>query len=546
VSCSRKVKVKDINPSYDNETIDTEDKDLLATPKESEENSKIPPEKNSLKSDNPSLNLYPLEKEIKKETTATIFISYSHKDVKIASYLTNDLKQNSFKVWADISEIKGGDEWTKTIQSALNSSHYCLVILSPDGVNSQWVRREYLYAQKLGIKVIPLLYQDCEIPITLYDIQYIDFRNDNYNQALQRLLAALEVNTPFSSTPLALENKRFKLVRHPIVLVTGFLIIISILGFSIYLAFFNNENNSTLIASIPTATPTIISATETNTPIPTSTPISNPLPLPIVKKFSVNPTTIIAGESITIEWEVEGVDTVSIENLGDKLPPKQTLIQSPSETIFYVLNAANESGQIKPILKEVAVTSISNTPTPSPIIATATPSSTPTPTETPSPTNTSTPPPPTVTPTGTSTPTPEGTFTSLKILQADDLTFGLTDFEWKWSGSLPLELGFEVRVWRKGEPPAGVHNAVQDNKDGKIQFVGENKYRLSVDITNAAGVNKKGGDYLWTVLLVQIDPEYAELEQQAEPIQLHFEPPGGSDKGNGGSSGTNPGVGFGE
>jgi hypothetical protein len=87
---------------------------------------------------------------------------------------------------------------------------------------------------------------------------------------------------------------------------------------------------------------------------------------------------------------------------------------------------------------------------------------------------------------------------------------------------VPAGFGFEVRVWREGEPPAGVHDAVLDNQNGNVRRIGENEYGLSVDIRKAAGVRNRSGEYLWTVLLVQISPVYADLKLQALPARLRF------------------------
>jgi hypothetical protein len=123
----------------------------------------------------------------------------------------------------------------------------------------------------------------------------------------------------------------------------------------------------------------------------------------------------------------------------------------------------------------------------------------------------------------------------------------LTEFEWQWGGSLAENQGFEVRVWREGEPPAGVHNAVLDNQQGKIVAQGNNTYRLMADISDAPSVGGRSGDYLWTVLLVQISPEYKELGVQAAPPgHLHFAAPGtGGSSGDGGSGGGGGGGGVG-
>jgi tetratricopeptide (TPR) repeat protein len=203
-------------------------------------------------------------------------------------------------------------------------------------------------------------------------------------------------------------------------------------------------------------------------------------------------------------------------------------------------------------------------PTPTP---TAVPTDTPMPTATPSPTSTPTRPAVTATPTPTLTPTPPpaiaatptpipgantsipvpagpptGSFTLLAPLSIDNPTYGPTIFEWSWSGSVPAEFGFEVRVWKEGALPTGVHNAVLDNKNGAIKNLGNNKYQLSVDIKEAAGVSGQSGDYLWSVALVRVSPKYRDLGLQAPPAKLRFAAPGSS--GGGGKDSGSGGVGI--
>lgn len=186
------------------------------------------------------------------------------------------------------------------------------------------------------------------------------------------------------------------------------------------------------------------------------------------------------------------------------------------------------------------------TATPVPIVvatATATLTSTlpPTPTPTPLPVLPTAPPAVILSP--TSIPV-NGAFLLLKPVSPNEPTYGPTTFEWEWQGPLPPGYGFEVRVWREGEPPAGVHNAVLDNTQGRIEKIGENRYRLQVDISQAAGVRQRGGEYLWTVVLVQVSPTYADSGLQAEPGRLRFEA-GGKDGGggqDGGGSGGSGGI----
>jgi non-specific protein-tyrosine kinase len=125
-------------------------------------------------------------------------------------------------------------------------------------------------------------------------------------------------------------------------------------------------------------------------------------------------------------------------------------------------------------------------------------------------------------------------------------SYGPTDFEWSWSGAIPPDHGFEVRVWREGEPQMGIHDAVGDNREGRIEQIAPHHYRLSINIKDVLGPSglspRPSGEYLWTVGLVKVQPAYANLGEPywAEPTRFRFEAPGAgggsSDKGGGSKS----------
>jgi hypothetical protein len=173
--------------------------------------------------------------------------------------------------------------------------------------------------------------------------------------------------------------------------------------------------------------------------------------------------------------------------------------------------------------------------TATPLPDTPTSTAAPAPSFTPSPAPRATPTAAAYAPTATRVPAaPAGQLSLLKPTSLEQPTYGPTEFDWQWDAPVAADQGFEVRVWREGEPPAGVHNAVEDSKNGKVVALGNNTYRLSVDITDAAGVRGRSGEYLWTVVLVQISPEYKDLGKQATPARLRFEAAGGGGDGDGG------------
>ncbi len=100
----------------------------------------------------------------------------------------------------------------------------------------------------------------------------------------------------------------------------------------------------------------------------------------------------------------------------------------------------------------------------------------------------------------------------------DTTSNGAITFSWQWHGKLPKDCGFEVRVWRDGEPPKGVHDAVKDNLNGEIRRNSPNTYSLHVsNMQDTPSVQGHSGEYFWTVILVKLRPTYEETDLQANP-----------------------------
>jgi hypothetical protein len=96
-------------------------------------------------------------------------------------------------------------------------------------------------------------------------------------------------------------------------------------------------------------------------------PVSPPpgKPAPVIQDFRVEPATITAGQSVTITWQVSGANEVSIQPLGDHLPPSGSASQAPTETSLYVLTASNGE-QSTSAIRQITVNPVPPTPTPTP------------------------------------------------------------------------------------------------------------------------------------------------------------------------------------
>ena len=124
-----------------------------------------------------------------------VFISYSRKDSAFIDQLVADLQSAGLTVWYDLSGLDGGTQWETEIQVAIEQSQFFLAVLSPNALESKWVVREFLYAEKRGIKIIPVQYLPCELPMRMLDLQLIDLQKGHYSRNFDRLLKALDVPT---------------------------------------------------------------------------------------------------------------------------------------------------------------------------------------------------------------------------------------------------------------------------------------------------------------------------------------------------------------
>jgi small GTP-binding protein len=140
-----------------------------------------------------------------------VFISYSRKDLAFVEQLASDLKATGIDVWYDLTTLEGGALWANEIQKAIQSCQYVIVVLSPNSIASEWVNREFLYAQKLRKKIVPLYYRPCDIPLGFHSLNRIDVQGNNYKKNFQEILQVLDVPTKFRpNVEVSLKAERIK------------------------------------------------------------------------------------------------------------------------------------------------------------------------------------------------------------------------------------------------------------------------------------------------------------------------------------------------
>jgi len=108
-----------------------------------------------------------LDKQSLEIMPKKIFISYSHEDKKWIEQLAFYLKQlqhQGISFWYD-EKIRTGDIWPLEIQTAIESSHMIICLISNSFLASDFIRTKEIPAiqkrQQEGISVFPILLEDC-------------------------------------------------------------------------------------------------------------------------------------------------------------------------------------------------------------------------------------------------------------------------------------------------------------------------------------------------------------------------------------------------
>jgi len=124
-----------------------------------------------------------------------VFISYSHQNKEFADKLAANLVKKKAHVWVDTWELNVGDSIIDKVQSAIQESSALIVIISKASMESEWCKKELSAGflrelEEKRVVVLPLLLEDCEMPIFLRGKMYADFRN-NFDEGFSKTLEAI-------------------------------------------------------------------------------------------------------------------------------------------------------------------------------------------------------------------------------------------------------------------------------------------------------------------------------------------------------------------
>ncbi len=121
----------------------------------------------------------------------TVFISYSRQDWdRYVEPLSRRLTRESIPFWLDQNLIQDGDDWLDAIGVALRDCQRLILCVSPEALNSQYVKMEYRYFYTRQKPIYPLVCRPSDLPAELSGIQYVDF--DKLDKLIALLKAPLQ------------------------------------------------------------------------------------------------------------------------------------------------------------------------------------------------------------------------------------------------------------------------------------------------------------------------------------------------------------------
>jgi len=124
-----------------------------------------------------------------------VFISYSHQDKDFVDKLAANLVMHKARVWIDRWELNVGDSIIDKIQEAIQESDALIIVISRSSMESVWCQKELSAGllrelEEKRVIVLPVLLEECKMPIFLKGKQYADFRED-FDNGFMKILEAI-------------------------------------------------------------------------------------------------------------------------------------------------------------------------------------------------------------------------------------------------------------------------------------------------------------------------------------------------------------------
>lgn len=139
-----------------------------------------------------------------------IFISHATPaDNPFVRWLGAKLTANGYEVWADIFQLRGGQDWSRKLEEALrHKARKMLLVCTPTGLERQGVRNEIEIAARISSTIndpefiIPLRLEPFDPPFRIAQLQYVDFKS-GWAAGLQEVMELLATVPDLRRSPQA-------------------------------------------------------------------------------------------------------------------------------------------------------------------------------------------------------------------------------------------------------------------------------------------------------------------------------------------------------
>jgi len=131
-----------------------------------------------------------------------VFLSYASQDKPLVRELSRRLVGEGWiDTWLDEKNLLPGQDWRVKIEEAVEESDIVIICLSNNSVTKEgYVQKELRYAREIALEkpedsifLIPLRFDECEVPRGLRFYQWVDYFGEKKDSSYQALAASLKI-----------------------------------------------------------------------------------------------------------------------------------------------------------------------------------------------------------------------------------------------------------------------------------------------------------------------------------------------------------------
>jgi WD40 repeat protein len=112
------------------------------------------------------------------QSTKRVFLSYGTRDaIEVAMWLHGALTSRGYQVFWDKEGLREttGSAWDRHLEEAIRTHDVVVALMSPHSVRPEGeCRNEISFAKDLGKPIVPVMVRQCERPLRVHDLQYVD------------------------------------------------------------------------------------------------------------------------------------------------------------------------------------------------------------------------------------------------------------------------------------------------------------------------------------------------------------------------------------